>query len=62
LRIDLVLAPAFLASFFVTYYMVYKSTGFAIGFMLFGDPILTPSLQWLNKHYPKWMEVLEPKK
>ena len=62
LRIDAILAPALLGSLFVNYYMVYKSIGFLIGFGIFGDPILTPSLQWLNKNYPGWIQLLEPKK
>ncbi|TGO21385.1 hypothetical protein BPAE_0223g00140 [Botrytis paeoniae] len=62
LRIDAVLVPAFLMSLFVSYYMVYKGIGFFIGFGIFGDPILTPSLQWLNQNYSNWKEHLEPKK
>lgn len=42
--------------------MIYKATGFAIGLGIFGDPVLTPSLEWLNRNYPKWVELLEPKK
>ncbi|KAF7959421.1 hypothetical protein EAE96_001040 [Botrytis aclada] len=61
LRIDAILVPAFLMSLFVSYYMVYKGVGFVIGFGLFGDPILTPSLQWLNQNHPNWKELLEPK-
>ncbi|KAF3906770.1 hypothetical protein AA313_de0205767 [Arthrobotrys entomopaga] len=61
LRINAVLIPAFLASFLIDHYMVYKAIGFAIGFGFFGDPILTPTSQWLNKKHPKWMELLEPK-
>jgi hypothetical protein len=62
LRMDAVLVPALLVSIFVNYYMVYKSMGFAIGFGIFGDPILTPSLQWLDRNYPGWTQLLEPKK
>ncbi|KAF7917533.1 hypothetical protein EAE99_009199 [Botrytis elliptica] len=70
LRIDAVLIPIFLMSLFVSYYMVgavsrfqnsYKGIGFFIGFGVFGDPILTPSLQWLNQNYSNWKELLEPK-
>ncbi|THV43998.1 hypothetical protein BGAL_0773g00030 [Botrytis galanthina] len=61
LRIDAVLVPAFLISLFISYYMVYKGIGFFIGFGIFGDPILTPSLQWLNQNYSNWKELLEPK-
>jgi hypothetical protein len=62
LRIDAVLAPTLLVSLFVNDHMVYKATGFAIGFGIFGDPILTPSLRWLNRNYPGWVELVEPKK
>ncbi|KAF7896685.1 uncharacterized protein EAF01_009088 [Botrytis porri] len=61
LRIDAVLVPAFLMSLFVSYYMVYKGIGLFIGFGVFGDPILTPTLQWLNQNYSNWKELLEPK-
>lgn len=61
LRIAAVLVPMFLMSFFVDYYMVYKGIGAGIGFVLFGDPILTPATEWLNRNYPQWMEQLEPK-
>lgn len=52
----------FLISLFVDYYMVYKGTGAGIGLALFGDPILTPAWDWLNRNYPTWMQQLEPKK
>jgi hypothetical protein len=52
----------FFMSLFVNYYMVYKGIGAGIGFALFGDPIITPAWQWLNRNYPNWMELLEPKK
>ena len=42
--------------------MVYKGMGFAIGFGLFGDPIISPGLKLLNEKFPRWMEMLEPKK
>lgn len=62
LRIDALLGPVFLASIFINYYMVYKGIGLAIGFAIFGDPILTPGLKWLNRNYPSWPQLLEPKK
>lgn len=62
MRLVAVLAPAFLGSLFINYYMVYKGIGAGIGFVLFGDPILTPAMDWLNRNYPTWMEQLEPKK
>ncbi|KAK0124803.1 hypothetical protein ONS96_008684 [Cadophora gregata f. sp. sojae] len=61
LRIDAVLLPLFLGSLFLSSYMVYKGTGFAIGLGIFGDPLLTPALKWLNHNVPNWVELLEPK-
>ncbi|KAI9732272.1 MAG: hypothetical protein M1818_007591 [Claussenomyces sp. TS43310] len=61
LRIEGVLMPLFLTSFFLTQYMVYKASGFAIGFIIFGDPILSRALAWLNQHFPDWLQMLQPK-
>ncbi|KAK5445269.1 hypothetical protein LTS15_010050 [Exophiala xenobiotica] len=61
LRIDAVLVPLFIVSLFIDYYMVYKATGFAIGFVIFGDPILTPSMAWFKRKVPNYMELAEPK-
>lgn len=49
-------------SLFINYYMVYKTTGLAIGFVIFGDPILTPSMAWFKRKVPNYMELAEPKK
>lgn len=62
LRLVAVLAPMFLMSLFVDYYMVYKGIGAGISLVLFGDPILTPAWHWFNHNYPTWMQQLEPKK
>ena len=51
-----------LLSLFVNYYLVYKCIGFAVGFGLFGDPIIIVLRRWLNNYYPKWMQIFEPKK
>jgi len=61
LRIDGILGVLFLTSLFVPQYLVYKGTGFAIGFGLFGDPIISRGLELLNAKFPAWMEMLEPK-
>lgn len=62
LRIDAVLVPLFLVSLFINYHTVYKATGFAIGFVIFGDPILTPLMAWFERKVPNYMELAEPKK
>ncbi|EKD20123.1 hypothetical protein MBM_02075 [Drepanopeziza brunnea f. sp. 'multigermtubi' MB_m1] len=61
LRIDAVVLPIFLSAFFISSYMVYKAAGLAVGFGIFGDPVLTPALQWLNRTYPNWLELVQPK-
>jgi hypothetical protein len=42
--------------------MVYKGTGCVIGFVIFGDPILTPAIAWLKRIVPNYMELAQPKK
>lgn len=61
-RIEGVILPLFLASFFISSYMMYKGAGFAIGLGFFGNPLLTPVLAWLDRNFPKWTALLEPKK
>lgn len=39
--------------------MLLKGTGFGIGFGFFGDPIITPGLQYVNKNFPQWVQWLE---
>lgn len=59
-----VVLPLFLVSLFVTADMVYKGTGFGIGFGFFGQPLfdmvkLSDAKKWLDEHYPNWPELLE---
>ncbi|KAL3424149.1 hypothetical protein PVAG01_03430 [Phlyctema vagabunda] len=61
LRIDAVLIPVLLVSLVVNYYMVYKATGFGVGFMIFGDPIISRSMALMNKKAPNWKESVVPK-
>lgn len=39
--------------------MVMKGTTFAIGFALFGDPIISRGLILLNRKFPHWQKILE---
>ncbi|CAI7618999.1 unnamed protein product [Penicillium pancosmium] len=39
-----------------------KVAGFVIGFVIFGDPILTPAIAWLKRKIPNYMELAQPKK
>ncbi|KAI8624146.1 hypothetical protein F5Y19DRAFT_480915 [Xylariaceae sp. FL1651] len=58
-RLAGLVAPLLVISFFVTSYMFVKGITFGLGFGFFGDPIITPSLRWLNRQYPHWQKVLE---
>ncbi|KAJ6118928.1 hypothetical protein N7471_013548 [Penicillium samsonianum] len=60
-RIVAVLVPLFLVSLFINYYMVYKGIGFVIGFVIFGDPMLTPAAAWLKRNVPDYKELAQPK-
>jgi hypothetical protein len=53
------LLPIFLGSFFLTPYMVTKASTFAAGFGFFGDPIIMPGLEYLNRKVPNWQKMLE---
>ena len=48
-----------LGSWATSPYAVIKSTGFFVGFGFFGDPILTPTLHYLNTNYPNWTDHLQ---
>lgn len=58
-RLAACLLPIFLTSLFLTPYMVTKGMTFAAGFGFFGDPILTPALDFLNRKIPNWQKFLE---
>ena len=55
-------APALLASLFLTSSLFVKGTTFITGFVFFGQPTLTAGLNWLNKTYPNWQKLLEIRK
>lgn len=59
LRIAGLIVPLLAASIFITPYMVVKGMTFGIGFGFFGDPVITPGLQWLNRSFPHWQKLLE---
>ncbi|KAI1008089.1 hypothetical protein K3495_g131 [Podosphaera aphanis] len=61
IRIDVALMPLFLISFFVTNDQMFKLVSFGLGFIFFGDPIITPALAWLDCQFPDWTRILQPK-
>ncbi|KAK6720845.1 hypothetical protein SNK05_003938 [Fusarium graminearum] len=54
-----VLVPMLLGSYFTSPYMAMKGMGFGAGFGFFGDPIITPALNFVNRTYPRWEKYVE---
>lgn len=59
LRLAACLVPVLLGSYFTTSYMLLESIGFGLGFAFFGDPVITPTINYLNTHIPHWQRYLE---
>lgn len=59
LRLAILIVPMFLASLFLTSYMVMKGMTFGIGFGFFGGPIITRGTVFLNRKFPHWQKLLE---
>ncbi|KAL6898585.1 hypothetical protein GGI43DRAFT_384875 [Trichoderma evansii] len=53
------LLPPLLLSFFVSSYLLLKGITFGVGFLFFGDPVITPALQYVNRRYPRWQKFIE---
>ncbi|KAI8691953.1 hypothetical protein NCS56_00189400 [Fusarium sp. Ph1] len=53
------LFPLLLGSWFTSPYMLMKGAGFAAGFGFFGDPVITPALNLVNRTYPRWEKYVE---
>lgn len=58
LRLAALIFPLFAASRLVSIYMMYKGATFGIGFGLFGDPVLTPAINFMNQNFPNWPKLL----
>ncbi|KAK4234730.1 hypothetical protein C8A03DRAFT_47013 [Achaetomium macrosporum] len=59
LRLAALIMPLLGLSFFVTSYMVMKGLTFGIGFVFFGDPVISRAYAWLNRTIPSWTKLLE---
>lgn len=59
LTLSACLLPPLILSFWVSSYMLLKGLGFGVGFIIFGDPIITPALQFVNRTYPRWQKFIE---
>ncbi|CDR87720.1 uncharacterized protein SPSC_03491 [Sporisorium scitamineum] len=63
-RLASVIVPLFLASFYVNETMIYKGSTFAMGFALFGQPLVDrvkfpQVIAWLDANVPEWKKYLE---
>jgi hypothetical protein len=59
LRLAAIIVPMLAGSFFLNSYMIMKSVGFGVGFGMFGDPVITRGLDFLNTKFPRWQKLLE---
>lgn len=53
------LLPVLVGSYLTTSYMLLRGISFAVGFGFFGDPIMTPAIQFLHDNVPNWPKYLE---
>ncbi|KAI9155507.1 hypothetical protein HJFPF1_08091 [Paramyrothecium foliicola] len=53
------LLPMLILSSLTTSYMLTKGMGFGVGFTFFGDPIITPTIAFINRTYPRWERYVE---
>lgn len=51
--------PMLLGSWLTSSYVMLKSVGFFAGFGFFGDPVITPTLHYLNTNYPNWTKLIQ---
>lgn len=59
LRLAACLVPLLVGSYFTTSYMLIKGMGFGAGFFFFGDPVITPTIRYMDTHFPHWKRYLE---
>ncbi|KAK4186270.1 hypothetical protein QBC35DRAFT_533470 [Podospora australis] len=59
LRLVALVLPLLGMSLFVTSYVFVKGLTFGVGLGFFGDPLITPALDWLNRTIPDWKKLLE---
>jgi hypothetical protein len=62
LRLATLIMPLLGLSFFVTSYMFMKGLTFSVGFIFFGDPVISRTYAWLNRTIPNWKKLLELRK
>ena len=61
-RIAGMVAPFMVISIFVNAEIAFRMSTFFFGVGFFGQPLISPTMSWLNQNYPKWKNVFEIKK
>ncbi len=61
LRLAAPMMPLFFAQF-ISAAVFARATTFLLGFLFFGQPLLTRAAHWLTHRYPNWREYLELRK
>ena len=59
LRIAGCLVPLLVGSYLTSSYVMLKTLGFVIGFALFGKPVITRVMAFLDRKYPRWTTHVE---
>ncbi|KAJ5541254.1 hypothetical protein N7494_006330 [Penicillium frequentans] len=60
LRLGSVIAVLSLISAFVSSYVFMKASGFIVGIVFFGDPVIWRGIKFLDLHVPHWQKYLLP--
>lgn len=59
IKLAAVLLPMVIASYYTTPYMLTKGSGFALGLIIFGKPVLDRVVWMLEQTYPHWQRFVE---
>ncbi|KZT63651.1 hypothetical protein DAEQUDRAFT_733590 [Daedalea quercina L-15889] len=59
LRLATLVLPVLVATTTVPAAFFVKGATFAVGFVIFGQPLMTRGIHWLNANYPNWPQMLE---
>lgn len=62
LKLAGLVTPILLVSLVTSSAIFVKMNFFIVGFVFFGDPILSRGVHWLNHKYPRWQKLLELRK
>ncbi|KAH9912210.1 uncharacterized protein B0H18DRAFT_1055051 [Fomitopsis serialis] len=59
LRLAALVLPVMIVTTAVPAALFVKGGSFAMGFAMFGQPLITRGIHWLNTNYPNWLQMLE---